>query len=88
MYKSSADPPEGGFKGGPGAYVNVAAPTLFLSLIILFAMIALVIVTIMINGWKLTKTLGITMIGFYVCFVAQASHPRTHARTHALERSA
>lgn len=41
-----------------GYYVRVSAPTLFLSLLILFGMIALVITTIVINKWRLTKTLG------------------------------
>ena len=58
-----------GFKGG--YFVRVSAPTLFVSLLILFAMIALVICTIMANGWKLTKTLGATMFLFYVLFVLQ-----------------
>jgi hypothetical protein len=41
-----------------GYYVRVSAPTLFVSLLILFAMIALVIGTIVLNKWKLTKPLG------------------------------
>ena len=41
-----------------GYYVRVSAPTLFVSLLILFGMIALVIGTIVINKWKLTKKLG------------------------------
>lgn len=56
---------EGGF------FVRVSAPTLFVSLLILFGMIALVIVTIMANQWKLTKTLGFSMFVFYFLFVAQ-----------------
>lgn len=45
----------------PGFYVRVSAPTLFMSLLILFAMIALVIGTIIINKWQLSKPLGATM---------------------------
>jgi K+-dependent Na+/Ca+ exchanger-like protein len=59
------------FQGGDGPYVSVAAPTLFVSLLILFAMIALVIGTIVINKWTLTKSLGTTMIIFYILFVGQ-----------------
>ena len=47
------------------------APSLFLSLIILFAMIAAVIFTIVLSGWKMTKLLGSTMFVFYVGFVFQ-----------------
>ena len=54
-----------------GYYVRVSAPTLFVSLLILFAMIALVIGTIVLNKWKLTKPLGVTMFIFYFLFVAQ-----------------
>ena len=54
-----------------GYFVRVSAPTLFVSLLILFAMIALVIGTIILNKWKLTKGLGITMFVFYFLFVLQ-----------------
>ena len=54
-----------------GFFVRVSAPTLFVSLLILFAMIALVIGTIVLNKWKLTKGLGITMFVFYFLFVLQ-----------------
>merc|ERR1711881_591752 len=48
-----------------GYFVRVSAPTLFVSLLILFAMIALVIGSVVINGWKLSKPLGCTMFLFY-----------------------
>ena len=57
IYKGSSDfTTNDGITGG--YYVRVSAPTLFVSLLILFGMIALVITTIVINKWKLTKTLG------------------------------
>ena len=55
----------------PGFYVRVSAPTLFMSLLILFVMIALVIGTIILNKWQLTKPLGATMFLFYFLFVIQ-----------------
>lgn len=55
----------------PGFYVRVSAPTLFVSLLILFLMIGLVIGTIVYNKWMLTKPLGWTMFAFYFIFVLQ-----------------
>ena len=42
-----------------------------MSLLILFVMIALVIGTIILNKWQLTKPLGATMFLFYFLFVIQ-----------------
>jgi hypothetical protein len=57
IYKGATDfTTKDGITGG--FYVRVSAPTLFVSLLILFGMIALVIGTIVLNKWKLTKTLG------------------------------
>lgn len=54
----------------PG-FVGVAAPTLTISLIILFMMITLVITLVHCSGWKMTKTLGYAMFVLYVLFVLQ-----------------
>ena len=57
IYKGATDfTTNDGITGG--YYVRVSAPTLFISLLILFGMIALVIGTIILNKWKLTKGLG------------------------------
>uniref|UniRef100_A0A7S4JC99 EF-hand domain-containing protein n=1 Tax=Odontella aurita TaxID=265563 RepID=A0A7S4JC99_9STRA len=52
--------------------VAVGAEGVGVSITILVAMIALIIVTIHLNGWKLTKTAGYMMFVFYVAFVVQA----------------
>jgi len=54
-----------------GEVVEVHADTLFVSLLVLFAMLATVIMTIAANQWRLTKTLGYTMFVLYALFVAQ-----------------
>ena len=54
----------------PG-YVNVEAPTLFFSLVILLLMVFTVIVIIRINDWTMTKTLGYSMFFLYGLFVLQ-----------------
>lgn len=54
----------------PG-FVGVAAPTLTISLVILFAMILLVITLVHFSGWKMTKTLGYSMFVLYILFVLQ-----------------
>lgn len=54
----------------PG-YVNVQAPTLFFSLMILLLMVFSVVVIIMINDWTMTKSLGYSMFFLYVLFVVQ-----------------
>jgi sodium/potassium/calcium exchanger 2 len=56
---------------GQGAQVTVVADSIFLSIIILFCMLAGVIFTIKMNNWKMTKTLGYTMFVFYVVFLVQ-----------------
>lgn len=54
----------------PG-FVGVAAPTLTISLVILFGMIALVITLVHCSGWKMTKKLGYGMFVLYILFVLQ-----------------
>lgn len=54
-----------------GTNVTVKADTLFVSLLILFLMLASVIITIAVNNWRLTKSLGVTMFGLYALFVGQ-----------------
>jgi Ca2+/Na+ antiporter len=54
----------------PG-FVGVAAPTLTISLVILFGMIMLVITLVHCSGWKMTKTLGYSMFVLYILFVLQ-----------------
>ena len=44
---------------------------IFFSLIVLLAMLASVIVTIILNKYRMTKTLGITMFVLYLVFIAQ-----------------
>ena len=57
IYKGATDfTTNDGITGG--YYVRVSAPTLFVSLLILFGMIALVITTIILNKWRMTKGLG------------------------------
>lgn len=53
------------------APVAVVADSLFTSVLILFLMLAAVITTIAISGWRMTKTLGATMFGLYGIFVWQ-----------------
>lgn len=45
--------------------------TLFYSLLLLFMMLAAVILTIIITGFRMTKTLGFTMFVLYIIFVVQ-----------------
>lgn len=52
--------------------VNIGADGIWISIMILLAMLVLIIVTIHCQGWKLTKTLGYVMFLFYVAFLAQA----------------
>jgi K+-dependent Na+/Ca+ exchanger-like protein len=54
-----------------GASVSVQAPSLFVSILILFGMVAVVIATIAYCEWKMTKTLGYTMFALYIIFVVQ-----------------
>lgn len=51
--------------------VEVTAKSLFLSVIILFFMLAAVISTIASCGWKLSRSLGGIMFGLYGLFVWQ-----------------
>jgi sodium/potassium/calcium exchanger 2 len=51
--------------------VRVEADTLFMSILVLFFMLILVISTIAANGWQMTKTLGITMFVLYFIFLLQ-----------------
>ena len=58
---------------GEAASVVVEAGTITLSVLILFAMLVAVIVTIAANGWMMTRTLGGIMFFLYFLFVLQAS---------------
>jgi len=55
-----------------GKGVAVQADSLFVSILILVAMIFAVIVTIMMSGWKMTKTLGYTMFMLYALYIVIA----------------
>jgi K+-dependent Na+/Ca+ exchanger-like protein len=55
-----------------GKDVQIGADGIWLSIMILLAMLVLIIVTIHLQKWKLTKTLGYTMFFFYIAFLAQA----------------
>ena len=54
-----------------GENVRVGADSLFLSILILFLMLAAVIGTVAINKWRMTKCLGCFMFFLYFLFVAQ-----------------
>jgi len=47
------------------------AGSLLQSVLVLFAMLGLVFLTIVFNRWVLTKRLGFTMLAFYVLFLVQ-----------------
>lgn len=51
--------------------VKVYADALEISILLLLAMLAAVIVIVALNGWKMTKSLGYSMLVLYVIFVAQ-----------------
>ena len=52
--------------------VVIGAEGVWISIMILLGMLVLIVVTIHLSGWKLTKALGFTMFFFYLCFLAQA----------------
>ena len=52
-------------------YVDVVADTLFISVLVLVAMVVVVVLCIHLNHWKMTKTLGFMMFGLYLVFLAQ-----------------
>ena len=52
--------------------VFIGADGIWLSIMILLGMLVLIIVSIHLQGWKLTKTLGFIMFSFYIAFLAQA----------------
>jgi len=54
-----------------GCPVQVGADNLVLSVVILTLMVAAVVITIILSGWKMTKSLGIAMMLLYVVFLAQ-----------------
>lgn len=54
-----------------GCPVQVGADNLVLSVAILTLMVAAVVSTVMLSGWKMTKGLGIAMMVFYLLFLAQ-----------------
>jgi len=51
--------------------VEIQTNSIWKSIIILIAMILLIIVSIHLSGWKLTKTLGCVMFFFYFAFLLQ-----------------
>ena len=51
--------------------LSVTSDSLFLSIIILFGMIILVLICIIISKWRMTKGLGYAMFVLYFAFVAQ-----------------
>lgn len=52
-----------------GEAIEVKAKTLYFSIIVLLLMVAAVICTIALSGWKLSKQLGITMFCLYVVYI-------------------
>ena len=52
--------------------VKVTADSLYVDIIVLFAMVAVVIITIAASGWLLTKTLGGVMFVMYIVFMIQS----------------
>lgn len=54
-----------------GCPVVVGADNLILSVVILTVMVLMVVLTIMVSGWKMTKNLGIAMMVLYVIFLSQ-----------------
>ena len=49
-----------------------AGEQLFINLLVLLGMVALIVVTIALSGWKMTHTLGNVMFFFYFAYVAMA----------------
>ncbi|KAL1511559.1 hypothetical protein AB1Y20_006353 [Prymnesium parvum] len=54
-----------------GTSVLVTTDSLFLSILILFVMLASVILTVACSGWRMTKCMGAIMFFLYALFVAQ-----------------
>jgi len=54
-----------------GKSYPVKSGNLFLSLCILVAMLGIVIMSIKLSNWKMSKNLGYAMFGFYIVFVLQ-----------------
>jgi Ca2+/Na+ antiporter len=53
-------------------FIIIGAEGVWSSLVILIGMLALIILSVHLSGWKLTKKLGFTMFLFYICFLTQA----------------
>jgi K+-dependent Na+/Ca+ exchanger-like protein len=51
--------------------VTIGADGVWISIMILLGMLVLIISSIHLSGWRLTKALGYTMFFFYFCFLAQ-----------------
>lgn len=51
--------------------VTVGSESLLISVIILFVMLVLVVATIVVSKWRMTKYLGYAMFAFYGIFVVQ-----------------
>jgi Ca2+/Na+ antiporter len=54
------------------AVVKIGAEGVWLSILILLGMLVMIIVSIHLSGWKLTKGLGFVMFFFYFLFLLQA----------------
>eukprot|EP00938_MAST-03A_sp_MAST-3A-sp1_P000548 g548.t1 len=52
-------------------YVDVVADTLFVSVLVLVAMVFIVVLCIHLNSWRMTNKLGFMMFGLYLIFLAQ-----------------
>ena len=52
--------------------MQIAIDGVWLSIIILMSMIVLIIGSIHLSGWKLSKQLGYIMFFFYILFLIQA----------------
>jgi len=55
-----------------GKSVSVQAGNISLSIFILVGMLGLVILIVALSGWRMTKTLGVSMLVLYVVFVTQS----------------
>merc|ERR1712038_781915 len=53
------------------AVVGIGADGVWVSIMILLCMLVLIIASIHLSGWRLTKALGFTMFFFYFCFLLQ-----------------
>jgi len=54
------------------SYVDINSDGLIIMILLLFIMVALVITTIHIEGWRLTYRMGLSMMGYYFIFLTIA----------------